>query len=138
MNRLTIPRAGLPVNARVTAVGAWLAIAFRWTADVPASGHRRNAVPIWPALAPAASDAARGDQRKREPRSDQLEQSDQPVGRLVVVRSRAPVASGLVSLHHEAVRARLGRLARLGRGGHRHEDRGPAVAELANHLAGRA
>src|SRR5436190_5122035 len=58
----------------------------------------------------ARCDAARGDQRKLEPRPDQLDQGDQPVGRLIVVSSRAAVAARLVALHHEAVRARLRRL----------------------------
>ncbi len=58
MKRLTIPRASLPLNARVSAVGASVASAARWTSAVPASGQRRNAVPTWAALAPAASAAA--------------------------------------------------------------------------------
>jgi hypothetical protein len=57
MNWLTSPRAGLPVNARVTAVpvNAGSARAALCTGCAPLSGQRRKAVPHWTATAPAAS-----------------------------------------------------------------------------------
>ena len=58
MNRLTIPRAGRPVNARVTRVGRRSASTARCASAVPASGASISAVPTWAALAPAHSTAA--------------------------------------------------------------------------------
>lgn len=59
MNLFSMPRAARPVNARVNPVRRDPASAARCTADVPASGQRRNAVPNWAAMAPADSTAAR-------------------------------------------------------------------------------
>ena len=60
MNRLTMPRAGRPVNRLVSAVwrAASLCSAARCTALVLASGHSRYAVPTCTPAAPSAIAAA--------------------------------------------------------------------------------
>ena len=124
MKRLTTPRAKRPVNARVSAVGSLASSAARWAGDVPASGVRMNAVPSCAAAAPAASTAAierprgqpaGGDQRELDRRADQLQGGEQAEVRAGVVVEAAAMAARLHALHHERVRARIAREARLGR-----------------------
>ena len=59
MNRLTSPRAGRPLKARVSVVAVYRGSASAALYDgwAPLSGQRKKAVPHWAATAPAASTA---------------------------------------------------------------------------------
>src|ERR1700677_3183512 len=106
MNRLTSPRAGRPLKARVSAVAVYRgsASAALYRGCAPLSGQRRKAVPHCAAAAAAAISAG-----------------------LVVVPERPPVGSALITLAAHRIRARRGGDRGLTGTGHGFRDQAAAV-----------